>query len=837
MLFVVFEAEIIPVEPDQGNACAGKVEFSFPTLRFRSISLKSIFFNSSLLQMKKLLLGICFSLFVQIVLSQSILGTVVDAKTGVPLPAVTIELNGEYNSFTDEKGAFAFSRLKQITYLLRASSIGYKSVEKKVSPGTGPLLIQMEQWNLFMQPVEVKGIRAGDKAPFTKTTLTKKEIEKLNLGQDLPFLFNQTPSVVINSDAGNGIGYTGIRIRGTDATRINMTINGIPYNDAESQGLFFVNLPDFASSVTTVQIQRGVGTSSNGAGAFGATLNFSTNEVNTSPYAAINNSYGSFDTWKHTIKAGTGLLHDHFTIDARLSSIRSDGFIDRAASNLSSLYLSGAFLTEKTAIRLNILSGKEKTYQSWYGIKESDLQNNRRFNVAGTERSGSPYENETDNYKQDHYQFFLNHQLNKNILFNTAFFLTKGNGYYEQYKADQAFSKYGLPNFIRGADTLYKTDLIRQLWLDNNFYGQILSLQIKGANNLLTFGGGWNRYNGNHFGEIIWATAGIPNKYRWYDHKAFKTDANMYGKYQQNLSPHTLVFADMQYRHVLYSIDGFRDNPTVKIRKTYNFFNPKIGITYTADNYQWYGSYALAQKEPNREDFESGNNQIPQPEKLHDIEIGVEKKTTIYNWGASFYYMRYKDQLVLTGKINDVGAYTRTNIPHSYRLGVELQGKTVIAPWFSLAATASISRNTIVRFTEFYDDYDTGGQKSIDHNNTTIAYSPSVVGSIAATFLPFKNIEITMPGKYVSRQYLDNTSDRKRSLNPFYVQDIIINYSFRNLFLKEINFVIQANNVFNKKYEPNGYTFSYLNGGSLITENYYFPMAGRNFMVAINMKL
>jgi iron complex outermembrane receptor protein len=773
----------------------------------------------------------------QITIAQTISGRITDSGNGSPLASATVELIGVNTVLSIEKGEFAFGKIKAGSYTLRVSSIGYKTFEQLVSTNKQPIQVALQQWNLFMQPVEVKGIRASDRAPFTKTNISKKEMEKVNLGQDIPFLLNQTPSVVVNSDAGNGIGYTGIRIRGTDATRINMTINGIPYNDAESQGLFFVNLPDFASSVSSIQVQRGVGTSSNGAGAFGATINFSTNEVNTAAYAELNNSYGSFNTWKNTIKAGTGLINDHFTFDARLSRISSDGFIDRASSKLSSLFLSGAYLREKTSVRFNIIQGQEKTYQAWYGIPESFLEDKRRFNSAGTEKPGTPYDNETDNYRQDHYQLFINHQFTGNTTLNTAFFLTKGKGYYEQYKADESFSKYGLPDFVSGNETITETDLVRQLWLENDFYGQIFSLQNKGNNHQLTFGGGWNRYDGNHFGKITWAEAGIPNNYTWYDHEAYKTDVNVFGKYQQRIAKGLELFADLQYRRVLYNITGFRDNPSLKIRETYNFFNPKFGLSYSRQNYQWYASYSLGQKEPNRDDFEAGQNQVPKPEKLHDIEFGVEKKEQLYRWGATFYYMLYKDQLVLTGKINDVGAYTRVNIPNSYRMGIELQASAVINYWLNLGANFTVSRNRVKDFVEYYDDYDNGGQKTINHGNTDIAYSPSGVGSVSINFLPVKNLEISLPGKYVGRQFLDNTSNKARSLDPFFVQDARVSYSLRKLFFREINLVFQVNNVFDKKYEPNGYTFSYQYGGSLVTENYYFPMAGINFMVAVNVKL
>jgi iron complex outermembrane recepter protein len=787
--------------------------------------------------MKKLLLGICYSLIGQIVFSQQITGKVVDAQSKAPIPSASVEIDGQPGTLTNDKGEFRLSKLAAGTYNLHISSIGFKTNHFTVSPGKEIQVFTLESWNLFMQPVEVKAIRAGDKAPFTKSNLTKKEIEQVNLGQDLPFLLNQTPSVVVNSDAGNGVGYTGLRIRGTDATRINMTINGIPYNDAESQGLFFVNLPDIASSVNNIQIQRGVGTSSNGAGAFGATINFSTNEVNTTPYAEINNSFGSFNTLKHTVKAGTGIINDHFTVDARLSKVRSDGFIDRASSDLSSYFLSAAYLSEKSSIRLNITSGKEKTYQAWYGITEADLVNNRTVNYAGTEKPGSPYDNETDNYKQDHYQLFFNHQFSPSITFNTALFLTNGKGYYEQYKASQAYSKYGLPNFITGNDTLLETDLIRQLWLDNKYYGQIISLMYKSGQDQLSIGGGWNQYDGNHFGEIIWAKAGIDKNYRWYYHKAKKNDINLYTKYQRVLNERFSLFADLQYRRVGYKINGFRDNPTVSIDETYNFFNPKFGVSYNWKDIQGYLSYSLGQKEPNRDDFEAGQQQLPRPEKLHDIELGLEKKNSHYSFGATLFYMKYKDQLVLTGRINDVGAYTRSNIPNSYRAGVELQSSSLLTKWLQVSGNLTISTNKVKNFTEYYDDYDNGGQKSIAHGTTDIAYSPNVVAGIQVSFLPAKNFTISLPGKYVSRQYLDNTSQKSRSLNPYYVQDARISYSLHNFIFKEISFLFQVNNVFSKKYEPNGYTFSYQYGGAVTTENYYFPMASLNLLGAINIKL
>ena len=661
---------------------------------------------------------------------------------------------------------------------------------------------------LFLEPVEVIAIRASENAPFAKTTITSAAIKSSNLGQDLPFILNQTPSVVINSDAGNGVGYTGIRIRGSDATRINMTINGIPYNDAESQGLFFVNLPDLASSVSDIQIQRGIGTSSNGAGAFGASMNFSTNEVNLDAYGELNNSAGSFNTWKNTIKAGSGLINGHFTVDARLSKISSDGFIDRATTDLSSFYVSGAYITDNTSIRVNVLSGKEKTYQAWNGIPEADLHNNRRANYSGTEKPGEPYDNETDNYQQDHYQLFFNHRFSDDLSFNTAFFLTKGKGYYENYKAGESYADYGLSDFIIGNDTLAQTDLVRRLWLDNDYFGQILSLRYKHSRGLLTVGGGWNRYNGKHFGEVTWAQAGFPVNFRWYDLRSKKTDVNAYAKYEYRIATGLQLFGDLQYRDVVYNLGGFRDNPTLFINNHYHFVNPKLGITYNFDRTRMYASYAFASKEPNRDDFEAGAEQQPEPEKMHDIEAGIETKFNRYSWSANVYYMKYRDQLIPTGKINDVGAYTRINIPDSYRAGIELQGSVTLAKWLAFSANLALSRNKVQNFTEYYDDYDNGGQKSVYRGSTDIAFSPSVTGGAGISIEPFENARIALLSKYVSRQYLDNTSMKSRSLDPYYVQDARVSYSLPNRLFKSTDLILQVNNVFNKKYEANGYTFS-----------------------------
>ncbi len=691
----------------------------------------------------------------------------------------------------------------------------------------------------LLQPVEITAVRASEKNPVAKTTLYRKEIEKNNIGQDLPFILNQTTAVQVNADAGNGIGYTGIRIRGTDASRINVTLNGIPYNDAESQGTFFVDLPDFASSASSIQVQRGVGTSSNGAGAFGASINMNTNETEPKKSFSFISNAGSFQSFRNTLMLNSGLLGKHFVFSGRLSNISSKGYIDRAGSQLRSFYSSAAYIDDKTSVRLNIFSGKERTYQAWYGIDENTLSSNRKFNSAGMEKPGEPYDNETDNYTQTHYQVFYNRQINRFWKTGVAFFLTKGKGYYEQYKAEQEFSAYGLPDYFDGTNTISTTDLVRRLWLDNDFYGSIFSLQYQKEKTGLNIGGGWNQYDGKHFGEIINAkvSVSIPVNYRWYDLNAKKTDFNIYGKWTQQLDKHWQTYLDLQLRTIQYEINGFRNNPTVIANQSYFFFNPKAGITYSKNNRQFYFSYGQASKEPNRDDFETGLTARPKPEKLHDFETGLEQKNKNGAWGIHLYYMLYKDQLVLTGKINDVGAYTRSNIPSSFRTGIEIEGSRMISKWLSVKGNIAFSRNKVKNYTEYFDDYDNGGQQTKNYNSTNISYSPSVIGSGAFTVLPFKNAEITLVSKYVSRQYLDNTGNRARSLSAYYVQDMRISYTKSFGKEKSIQLFIQGNNIFSEKYEPNGYTFSYIYGGTLNTENYYFPMATFNIMTGIGIKL
>jgi iron complex outermembrane receptor protein len=767
----------------------------------------------------------------------TVTGIITDATSKAPLTGAVVTL-GTSQLLSDNYGSFKFVNVANGKYALTINNLGFKPYQIEVEVLGAPIHLEvlMNGTPFYLQPLEVRATRASSAAPFTKTNISKEQIALLNNGQDLPFLLNQTASTVINSDAGNGVGYTGIHIRGSDATRINVTLNGIPYNDAESMGTYFVDLPDFASSVNSIQIQRGVGTSSNGAGAFGATLNLATNEFNEKPYTELNNSFGSFNTWKNTLKFGTGLIAKHFTIDARLSNISSDGYIERASSNLKSLYVSAAYLNQTSSLRINVFSGKEKTYQAWYGISESQLLTDRRYNPAGMEKPGSPYENQTDNYTQTHFQLFFNHKFKTNWAFSTALFLTKGKGYYEEYKADQNYIDYGLPNQVDGNSIYTATDLIRQRWLDNNFFGQIASLQYKTQKDELTFGGGWSKYEGKHFGKIIWMKVPtLTSDYQYYDFPATKWDANFYTKWMHKFNNSWQSFIDVQYRNVNHQMEGFEGNANLSVHRNFQFLNPKAGITYTHNGWQGYVSYAVGNKEPNRDDFQASIVSQPKEESLQDLELGLEKNIQNLHFGATVYYMNYINQLVLTGQINDVGSYTRTNVPKSYRLGLEMEGSVVFAKWLNVVGNLTFSKNKIKSFTEYIDNYDNGSQNAIDHTNTDISFSPNTIGSLSFNLQLIKNFDLSLFNKYVGKQYLDNAQNESSKLDAYFTQDLRLAYTFKNKRFKEWHVVGQLNNLFNVKYQPNGYAYSYIYNNTKVNENGFYPMAGTNFMLSINI--
>lgn len=796
--------------------------------------------------MKKSLLTLALMLMGIYVMAQAqISGSVRDAETGEPLFGANVILEGtRTGTVVDEKGNFELPGIKPGSYRLKVSYLGFTASIMEIQTPARGLDIQLQPLAILTEEFIVSATRARETTPTTFQSITKEELDKNNLGQDLPFLLNYTPSVITHSDAGAGIGYTGMRIRGTDQTRINVTVNGIPINDAESHGVFWVNMPDFASSVDNIQIQRGVGTSTNGAATFGASINIQTDTRRDEAYAETENSFGSFNSRKHTVRVGSGLLNDRWAVDARLSRIASDGYVDRAFSDLQSYFVSGGYYGDKHVFKVNVFSGKEQTYQSWNGVPESLLESDRTYNSY-------TYENETDNYKQDHYHFIYTGSLGNNWKVNGALHYTAGEGYYEQFREDEDLENYNLSAFNIGGQTIESTDIIRRRWLDNDFYGGVFSFNYVSDNGHwdVILGGGANRYDGYHFGEIIWArNAGNTDiRHKYYENTAIKDDSNLYLKATYEVAERLYLFGDLQYRMVNYRFDGTNsDLRTITGDQNYKFFNPKFGVSYESGNGQtWYASYAVANREPVRDDFtDNPITELPRPERLNNIEAGVRARSMNLSYGANFYYMDYKDQLILTGQINNVGAYVRDNVAGSYRTGVELQAAYAFSPHWTVGGNIAFSRNKIDEFTAYIDDYSTDGapQQTVTYSNTDIAFSPGIVGAANIDYKPVDNLEISILSKFVDEQYLDNSQHEERKLDAYFVNDLRLRYSVQPKFVKEIEFSLLVNNIFNQLYEPNGYTFSYYlpgevaGGRELVTENYYYPMAGTNFMAGINIK-
>ena len=709
--------------------------------------------------------------------------------------------------------------------------------------------------------VIVSSNRIDHRSAMAYKNLNKEQIAEQNLGQDLPYLLNQQPSVVITSDAGTGVGYTGIRIRGSDATRINVTLNGVPMNDAESQGAYWVDLPDIASSIDNIQVQRGVGTSTNGAGAFGGSLNIQTTKLNPKGYGAYNVSYGSFNTWKNTVNAGSGLIDEKFAFDARLSKITSDGFIDRGSSDLKSYYLSGGYYGKSDIVKFITFSGLEETYQAWNGIPEARLKGdvkgmedyiNRNYldeeDANNLRNSNSRtynqflYSNQVDHYQQNYYQLHYSHAFNSHWNSHIALHYTKGRGYYEEYKKGEALKKYGLNDVIIGSDTITSTNLVRRRWLDNDFYGTIFSLNYNSGKKLSAlFGGAWNHYNGRHFGEVIWAqyASNATPEHRYYNDTADKTDFTVFIKFNYLLFNKLNIFADVQERNIYYKFLGYnRLLQNVHQTTSLNFINPKIGLNYAFREYtNVYASYSIGQKEPSRDDYtQSTPDSRPKPELLQDIEVGFRHSAKLISWSLNMYHMNYKNQLIVTGQINDVGAYIHANVPKSYRRGIEAELGIQPIKQLTWNVNATFSQNKIKNYKEFVDDYDLGQQSVKEYRLTDIAFSPSIIAGSTITFEIINNLKLHFISKYVGEQFLDNSTSADKKLDAFFVNDVRVNYSFKTKLLREIGFILAVNNIFNEQYESNGYTYSYISGGQRVTENFYYPQAGINLMGGVSLK-
>ena len=747
-----------------------------------------------------------------------------------PYPGVNVQVKGTtIGTTTDINGQFSLN-LKEGKYILVISSISKPKEIKGNLTKNSFISIDMSDSFVVLEEVLVSAVRVKSTSPVTHSNVTKKELEKRNLGQDIPILLNYLPSVVTTSDAGAGVGYSGIRVRGSDATRINITINGIPYNDAESQGTFWVNMPDFTSSTESMQLQRGVGTSTNGSGAFGASLNLLTDAISKNSYGEISNSFGSFNTKKHTVKFSTGKINDHIEFSGRFSKISSDGYIDRASSDLKSYFLQAAYVDDNTLIKALTFGGHEKTYQAWYGVTKEEMETlSRTYNPYS-------YENEIDNYNQDHYQLHWNEKLSENWSTTIGLNYTYGRGYYEQYKEGEDFSDYNLTPITIGGETIDQTDLIRRRWLDNDFYVVNANATYKNEQLEFIFGTSLSSYKGNHFGEIIWAEFASNSKIRdhYYDSKTDKNDSNIFGKLTYQLNDYWTLFTDLQARFVKFDTNGLTsDRNTINVNEKYSFFNPKAGVTFKANNYNsFYLSYAKANKEPNRNDFKNGVNTS---EKLNDFELGWRFNNGTFKVNSNIYYMLYKDQLVLTGAIDDTGAPLRATSGKSYRLGLEIDAQIKLSNKLSLQPNVAISNNKNVDFVTSWNG------EFVNLGRTNLSFSPNIVMGNAFVYQPTLTIQFSLLSKFVGEQYMGNIDNDNSKLDSYFVNDFNASYEITpNKIFKSIILSALVNNIFNTKYISNGYygTYDYEDGGQTFTGDYsyYYPQATRNFLVGATLK-
>ncbi|WP_258774381.1 TonB-dependent receptor [Winogradskyella sp. KYW1333] len=694
-----------------------------------------------------------------------------------------------------------------------------------------------------LDEVLVKSVRVDAKSPITHSNVSKKEITKRNLGQDIPILLNFLPSVVTTTDAGAGVGYTGIRVRGVSPQSTNITINGIPYNDAESLGTFWVNLGDFASSIESLQLQRGVGTSTNGSGAFGASINVLTDAIFKNPSGEISNSFGSFNTRKHTVKFSTGLINDHFEIAGRLSNISSDGYIDRASADLRSYFLQGAYVDENTLIKAIVFGGNEVTYQAWYGIDAETLADNRTFNFAGIYENDDGntqfYDNEVDNYSQDHYQLHWNQRYNNYWSTNVGLNYTYGRGFFEQFREDDEFSIYGFEELTVNGEIQNTTDLIRRRWLDNDFYVINASANYKNNDLDMIFGGSLSHYDGDHFGEVIWAEFASQSdiRDRYYDGNSLKNDLSVFTKANYKLNDRISLYGDLQVRNVSYKTYGTTSDLVLfEVDKDFTFFNPKAGITYDLNNSDsFYFSYARANREPNRTDFES-NNDI-EPEQLNDFELGWRHRKGNFSFNANAYYMLYNEQLVLSGRLDDVGNPIRTNSGESYRLGLELEAIIPVSSKLTIQPNMTISSNknteTIVSLNGELENL----------GKTDISFSPDLVVANAIVYQPIENLQMSLLSKYVGDQYMGNTENPESKLDSFFVNDFNITYTLKtNSIFESVVFTGLVNNILNEEYVSNGYFGSFdfedSNSPTGISTGFFsgfYPQATTNFLLGITL--
>lgn len=812
--------------------------------------------------MKRIGLFLVMQLLGIMVFGQLSLTGIVKDEKGELLSGANVWLeNSRLRTTAGPNGEFKFSGLRKGNYTLVVTFIGYNNVSRELNlVNSENLQIVMEPARVLTEEVLVSASRAGQKAAVAYTTLGKEAIKKSNVGQDIPYLLNYSPSFVATSDAGNGVGYTSFRIRGTDMNRINVTINGIPMSDAESHSTYFVDIPDLAAATENIQVQRGVGNSTNGAGAFGGTIDLQTSKLNPEANAAYNASAGSFSTFRNNLTAGTGMINGKFAVDVSLSKVSSAGFIDRGASDLKSFFISGGYFTSNTILKATLFSGFEETYQAWNGVPSVRLNNDlagmqqyeqhylytpeqtqHMINSHSRTYNLYTYENQVDHYQQDHYQLQFSHKFNPYFNINASAFYTYGSGYYEQFETDQKFTDYQIAEPVINGTAVKKTDLIRRKWLVNDFYGMIFSLNYKKDNSSLTIGGGANIYDGDHFGKVIWAKVAGESKYNheWYRGNGLKKDANFYTRYSYQMSEKLNVSADLQVRYIDYRIEGIDDDlRNLTQNHQFNFLNPKLGIFYTPGlHHEAYLSYGRANREPNRDNFVDADPAGKQPvyETMDDFELGYTYKSANLHLGTNLYYMHYNNQLILTGQINDVGSAIMTNVDKSYRAGIELFAGLKFLRNFNWNVNSTFSRNRISNFTEFVEDWDNGGLKANELGNTDLAFAPKLIANSILSYKPFDPLEISFLSSYVGKQYIDNTSDDDRKLDAYLVNNFKIDYRIKQKLFSEVKINLLINNLFNEEYEGNAWVYSYIYEGKRNKMDGYFPQAGTNFMVSLGV--
>jgi iron complex outermembrane receptor protein len=819
---------------------------------------------------KTLFLSLIFIVNTIIVNAQSIKGSILEQLTKTPVAGAIVTLKSDSNGtilsacITNDFGKYSLPAKISKGYL-EVKCIGYKTINYAFDLASNPNPIILLPYSPYtMNDVVINAYWLKKYSPITHTTVTKEELQKTNLGQDVPNVIQDLPSVVVTSDAGTGIGYTGIRIRGSDPTRINVSVNGIPINDAESQGMYWVDMPDIVSSTENIQVQRGVGSSVNGAGSFGGGINLTSKSLSTTPFAKSECSVGSFNTLKNNISFGTGSLKEDFAFEGRISRIKSDGYIDRGSSDLKSFFFSGSYNSQHLYSRINIFSGKEITYQSWNGVPESrvngdvnamndyiirnGLDEEEASNLLNSGRNYNyfTYANQVDNYQQDHYQFLNTIRFNYKSSLDINLHYTRGKGFYEEYQKDQSLSNYGIADIYLNADTITSSNLIRQKWLDNDFYGTTYNFRrVISENDKFTIGGGWNNYIGGHFGTVIWAqyagNSEINQKY--YNNSARKSDWNNYVRLENFFHDSKInTYLDLQVRNVNYYFTGLNEDGTIKPDNTsLLFFNPKAGVAYTINSKNnVFVSFGMTNQEPNRDDYtQSTAKSRPQSEQLTDIELNYKYTDKHFYSQVTFYNMSYRNQLVLTGAVNDVGNYTRSNVAESYRRGMELQTKWMPNDKVNVGMNLTLSENKIKEFVEYTDEYDAdynyAGQSKIVFNNTNIAFSPSVIGNINFTYQFNEHLSASVIERYIDKQYLDNTSNESRMIKTYMATDARLSYKRTTGWCKELGFNLLLNNIGSSMYSSNGYTYGYNVASSRTQENFFYPQAPFNALGQISL--